>query len=186
MGDEHAHVDVFSCRRSAVGRRHVGVLSWRWLGRTHDECTFAVAPDEAGTAAGLAPRPNCPRIAVQSVSRDPERPYGESDDSYEENDRASDSFFPYTGSWGWGSALPSVYGTDETVNDEGASDESRYDDRYDEATTDEEGTWLDEGVISLILLAGVVLFFFPEPATSALGILLLGVGVVAWIADALA
>ena len=119
------------------------------------------------------------------MSRDPERPYGESDD------RASDSFFPYTGSWGLGSALPSVYGTDETANDEevpdeGTSDERRYDDRYDEATTDEEGTWLDEGLISLVLLAGVVLFFFPEPATSALGILLLGVGVVAWIADALA
>ncbi|WP_327051151.1 hypothetical protein [Halomicrococcus gelatinilyticus] len=127
------------------------------------------------------------------MSRGPERPCDESDDPYHDsdgpydaNERASDSFFPYTGSWGLGSALPSVYGTGETVTDEEAYDGSRRDDRYDEATTDEEGTWLDEGIISLVLLAGVVLLFFPEPATSALGILLLGVGVVAWVIDALA
>ena len=116
------------------------------------------------------------------VSRDPERPHDETDDPYDANDRASDSFFPYTGDWGWGSALPSSSGTEETASDE----EPSPDERYAEETTDEGGTWLDEGVISLVLLAGVVLFFFPEPATSAVGILLLGVGVVAWVVDAVA
>ena len=116
------------------------------------------------------------------MRRDPERPYDESDDSSAASDRTSDSFFPPTGDGGWGSALPSLSGPDEAASDE----EPYHEGASAEVTTDEEGTWLDEGVISLTLLAGVVLFFFPEPATSAFGILLLGVGVVAWIADALA
>lgn len=46
-----------------------------------------------------------------------------------------------------------------------------------------EGTWLDEGLITLLLVAGVALFLFPEPGTSAVGLVLIGAGVLAWIVD---
>lgn len=45
---------------------------------------------------------------------------------------------------------------------------------------------LDEGLIGLLLVVGVVLFLIPEPATSGLGILLVVAGVVLWILDWLA
>ena len=50
---------------------------------------------------------------------------------------------------------------------------------YDE----NDDSWWDEGLIGLLLIAGVVLFFIPEPTTSAIGIALVGVAVVAWIID---
>lgn len=55
----------------------------------------------------------------------------------------------------------------------------------DLVTEDEAGDdgWLDAGVIALVLLAGIALFLFPEPTTSGLGIVLMGVGVVAWLVD---
>lgn len=49
--------------------------------------------------------------------------------------------------------------------------------------TDADDTWVDEGVIGLILLVGVALFLFPEPATSGVGILLILVGAVLWVVD---
>ena len=46
------------------------------------------------------------------------------------------------------------------------------------------GLWgLDESVFTLLVVGGAVLFFFSEPATSALGILLMGTGPVAWLVD---
>lgn len=57
------------------------------------------------------------------------------------------------------------------------------DDIAGDGPDEEDGSWLDEGAISLLLLAGVALFVFPEPATSALGIVLISIGVVAWLAD---
>lgn len=56
-------------------------------------------------------------------------------------------------------------------------------DADDETVGEEDGTWLDEGLITLLLVAGVVLFLFPEPATSAVGILLLLTGGVLWLLD---
>ncbi|WP_202935132.1 hypothetical protein [Halorussus amylolyticus] len=44
-----------------------------------------------------------------------------------------------------------------------------------------DDSWLSEGAIGLVILAGVVLFFFPEPATSGIGILLILVGLAAWV-----
>lgn len=51
---------------------------------------------------------------------------------------------------------------------------------YDEDT---DGSLWDEGLITLLIVAGAVLFLFPEPATSGLGVLLLSIGVVAWLLD---
>ena len=73
---------------------------------------------------------------------------------------------------------------DRYTEDEGYS-EGTYDDddAYDETYDEDDGSWWDKGIVGLLLIAGVVLFFFPEPATSAIGILLIGLAVVAWIAD---
>lgn len=50
---------------------------------------------------------------------------------------------------------------------------------------EDEGGWWDEGMITLLIIAGAALFLFPEPGTSAIGILLLAAGVGGWIVDAL-
>jgi drug/metabolite transporter (DMT)-like permease len=44
---------------------------------------------------------------------------------------------------------------------------------------------MDEGLIGLLLVAGVVLFLFPEPSTSAFGILLIVTGLLGWAIDAI-
>ena len=90
---------------------------------------------------------------------------------------------PYFVPFGW----PSVFDRgDETYGAERYEGE-RSRPAYGGADTDrvdgDEGTWLDEGLITLLIVVGVVLFLFPEPGTSALGILLIGVGVVAWLVD---
>lgn len=41
----------------------------------------------------------------------------------------------------------------------------------------------DERLITLVIVVGAALFLFPEPATSGLGVLLLAIGVVAWLVD---
>lgn len=56
-------------------------------------------------------------------------------------------------------------------------------DRADRGTADEDGDWLDEGVILTLVIVGIGLFVFPEPATSAVGIFLVAVGVGAWLAN---
>ena len=65
--------------------------------------------------------------------------------------------------------------------------EDEYDDTYGEYNDDtydeDDGSWWDEGLIGLLLIAGIVLFFFPEPTTSVIGIALIGIAVVAWIID---
>lgn len=43
----------------------------------------------------------------------------------------------------------------------------------------------DESLVALLLVGGVVLLLFPEPATSAAGVLLIAVGLVAWLVDAI-
>lgn len=45
--------------------------------------------------------------------------------------------------------------------------------------------YVDEGAITLLLVVGVALFLFPEPGTSALGMLLVAAGVGGWIVDVL-
>lgn len=95
----------------------------------------------------------------------------------------SGSFLPYVGSsFGW---PPGVLGGDveereETREADDPYEEARVEDEYGE----HEG-WFDEGVIALTLVVGLALFLFPEPATSAVGIVLLLVGSIAWLADAM-
>lgn len=50
-------------------------------------------------------------------------------------------------------------------------------------TETEDDSWLDEGMITFLIVTGALLFLFPEPATSAVGIVLLGIGIIAWAAD---
>lgn len=119
------------------------------------------------------------------------------DDDYEDYDDQVDddtgtSFFPYSGTipLGWPGrtgqeAGPDKYG-DQPYDDEPYGEETYDEDRYGDDHELGEGSWWDEGLISLLIVAGVVLFLIPEPATSGLGILLIGAGVVLWIIDWLA
>lgn len=59
--------------------------------------------------------------------------------------------------------------------------ESRRDPSVHDPDTDDG--WWDGGLITLLLVVGVVLFLFPEPATSALGIFLVVTGAVLWLVD---
>ncbi|WP_137286086.1 DUF308 domain-containing protein [Halorussus salinisoli] len=116
-------------------------------------------------------------------------------DQYAGDEATDDTFFPSgvggtLSPTGWG-IWPSNSSVDADYDGtEGRSDatEGEYDRTAGTgpATTesdDEGGTWLDEGLIGALLLVGVVLFFFPEPTTSAIGIAMVAMGVVAWIAD---
>jgi len=70
--------------------------------------------------------------------------------------------------------------------EEGGSEPDRDDaDWYEEQQYDTSGSgsWIDEGLITLLLVAGVVLLLFPEPATSGLGLLLLVAGLIGWLLD---
>lgn len=106
---------------------------------------------------------------------------GDPNDDYDD-DAAADSRVPYTGylptggGWGWGWLPVSRGDADPAYADEEAE--------YTEETPAETGgSWWGEGLITLVLVAGVILFLFPEPATSALGMLLIVVGVIAWLID---
>lgn len=46
--------------------------------------------------------------------------------------------------------------------------------------------WWEKGLVTMLLVAGVLLFLFPEPATSGLGVLLMLTGAVVWLIDWLA
>ena len=110
------------------------------------------------------------------------------------NEATDDTFFPsgVGGSltpMGWG-----IWPSNDPVDAERADreagygeDRGEYEGRTGVRTEDtEDDSWWDEGLIGLLLVAGVVLFFFPEPATSAIGIGLITVGALAWIIDWLA
>ena len=59
-----------------------------------------------------------------------------------------------------------------------------YEDKYDKPEDDEKSdSWWDVGLITLLLVAGVILFVFPEPVTSGLGILLILTGAALWLVD---
>ena len=110
-----------------------------------------------------------------------------------DDDDTGTSFFPYSGTLplGWPGRTgrgtgPDQYG-DQPYDDEPYGEESVGQRRADESDEETgEGSWWDEGLIGLLLIVGIVLFLIPEPATSGLGILLIGAGVVLWIIDWLA
>lgn len=62
-------------------------------------------------------------------------------------------------------------------------DEGGYDEHHDRE--DPGNPLWDESLIALLLVGGVALLLFPEPATSALGVVLIALGVLAWLIDAI-
>lgn len=73
---------------------------------------------------------------------------------------------------------------DDDVTEANAPVDDVSEDRYDESTDAEKSdSWWDVGLITLLLVAGVVLFVFPEPVTSGLGILLVLTGAALWLVD---
>ncbi|GAB3669734.1 hypothetical protein GCM10028856_18040 [Halopiger thermotolerans] len=102
------------------------------------------------------------------------------DDPY--TDDQDSGWLPYYPSWGWGGGwgFPFPARRDEADYPDEGTYEGTADSYSDE---DDDGSLWDEGLITLLIVAGVVLFLFPEPATSGLGILLLSVGVLAWLVD---
>lgn len=105
------------------------------------------------------------------------------------DETTDDSFFPTGGSllrsgrglWSGSDTADADY--DGTVSQRDDTEKGAPSARMEDADSDDG--WLGEGLITLTLVVGVVLFLFPEPATSAVGIALVGIGVVAWVADAL-
>lgn len=56
-------------------------------------------------------------------------------------------------------------------------------DREAAGAADEQ--FLSEELIPALVLVGVILFLFPEPITSALGVVLVGIGLALWLRDLL-
>ena len=107
----------------------------------------------------------------------------EGDTEASADDRADDDGYTPTFQYAWapwsgGQGLRSFYGSgrEDTVDEA----------PREEANAGANDSWWDEGLIGLLLVVGVVLFVFPEPSTSALGILLIVTGVLAWIIEAIA
>lgn len=56
-------------------------------------------------------------------------------------------------------------------------------DGFDGSSDDSDGEYVEEGAAALLLVVGIILFFFPEPFTSLVGIGLIILGVATWLAD---
>ena len=103
------------------------------------------------------------------------------DEPYREDEDEDRRWLPFYPSWGWGGGwgLPIGARRAEVRADEEA------DDGVSKSSPDEgsNGSLWDEGLITLLIVGGVILFLFPEPATSALGVVLLFVGAIAGLID---
>ncbi|UPV76600.1 hypothetical protein M0R89_18885 (plasmid) [Halorussus limi] len=105
------------------------------------------------------------------------------------DETTDDTFFPsgvgnslYPSGWGiW----PAGDANDASTENEAGDDYDRRTADYDDSEGDDDG-WFGEGIAGTLLLIGAVLFFFPEPSTSAIGIGLMALGVLTWVVDALA
>lgn len=98
---------------------------------------------------------------------DTDGPPGDADDT--------SSFFPYAGPM-WGSFGFGGFPWYRADVDEEPINET--------PAEDDESLW-DEGLFSLLIVAGAILFVFPEPATSLIGVILLLIGGLGWLFDAL-
>lgn len=109
-----------------------------------------------------------------------DRPHGGGPSAGERGHRR----FPHLPSLGWG-MLPWTSRErerDDYVDRPAESTEYR---PAEEAETDGGGiaSYWDEGLIALFIVGGAILFVFPEPVTSGIGVLLVTVGVLAWLVD---
>lgn len=103
-------------------------------------------------------------------------------DAESHTDDQGGGWLTYYPQWrrGWG-VWPFTSGREE---DEARYEENAYEDTGDSfSDEDSDGSLWDEGLITLLLVAGVLMFVFPEPITSGVGILLISIGVVAWLVD---
>ncbi|WP_226039134.1 hypothetical protein [Natrinema sp. DC36] len=74
----------------------------------------------------------------------------------------------------------------ERTEDDSRSILDRARGRSAESTSDESGSWFDRarakyGLGALLVAAGVVLFVFPEPITSTVGLALIVAGALIWL-----
>lgn len=102
--------------------------------------------------------------------------------TYDDTDRAGPSgVLPF--------GFPTSFGRDATDHgrdsgyDEGyeADDGTSYRREVARGDASAEGG-VDDGIIGVVVVAGIALFLFPEPATSVVGLALVVAGVVAWLA----
>ena len=98
---------------------------------------------------------------------------------YEEEDTGR---FSYRRPWGWGGAWGMWPRSSEESEEEYPATQPT-ETRYDSESTGGFARHWDEGLITLLIVGGAILFLFPEPATSGLGILLMGLGVLLWLVD---
>lgn len=108
-------------------------------------------------------------------------------DPYDREDRSASGgddgpTLPGVIPFGWPTALRRG-ATDDTPPGGGVDADGGGSYRREVERADVDDTWIDEGVIALTLVVGVALFLFPEPATSGLGLVLIVVGVLAWLVD---
>lgn len=71
------------------------------------------------------------------------------------------------------------YPEDSQAEDEYQDEMYRGDEQAADAPVDDE-SWWEEGLATTLLVAGVVLFVFPEPITSTVGVALVVAGVGIW------
>lgn len=140
--------------------------------RKERESDVALAVRSRNRLPALPPSVSSPRDRNDDESYDEESRYGVEQDARDE-DPGGFSFYP---SWGWGGG----WGLPSAAREEGAAGTNE--ETYDGAS-DGDGSLVDEGLITLLIVVGAVLFLIPEPATSAIGALLLFVGAVGWLVD---
>lgn len=115
------------------------------------------------------------RVSSSTPSdHDGEEPYREE----ETDDRRKFPYMPrgWGGTWAiwpFGASREETRYEEETYED--ASDSPHDEDSH-------ESLW-DASLITLLLVGGVILFLFPEPVTSAIGIFLISMGVIGWLID---
>lgn len=102
------------------------------------------------------------------------------DEAYREPENEDRGGFPYYTSWSWGGVWPFATSREAGTRYDEETYEGAGDSPYDE--DEGESRW-DESLITLLIVGGAVLFLFPEPVTSGVGILLLSMGVIGWLID---
>lgn len=119
------------------------------------------------------------------MSRDAPRTEYTGDDARDETGRPATErsrfrdFVPF----GWPTALAPGAEDETSPEERGHVERSRDEYRETDRRENEDGRWLDRGLIAATILVGVVLLLFPEPATSALGMALVAAGVIAWLVE---